>query len=69
MGEWHLVAHIYGTRREPCEAVETANIYYTFYESGEYNLRNFNADEDGMYKREGNALSLKSDNGYYSVRR
>ena len=67
LGEWHLVAHIYGTRREQCEAVETANIYYTFYESGEYNLRNFNADEDGMYKRQGNSLTLNSDNGYSSL--
>ncbi len=61
LGEWHLVAKINGTTRKPVEAIDTQNVYYTFYESGEYEYKDYNAKELGMYRRDGNALTVKND--------
>lgn len=61
LGEWHLVAKINGTTRKPVEEIDTQNVYYTFYESGEYEYKDYNAKELGMYRRDGNALTVKND--------
>lgn len=61
LGEWHLVAKINGTARTSVEAIDTQNVYYTFYESGEYEYKDYNAKEYGMYRRDGNSLTVKSD--------
>lgn len=61
LGDWHLVAKINGTTRKPVEAIDTQNVYYTFYESGEYEYKDYNAKELGMYRRDGNALTVTNE--------
>ena len=63
LGDWRLAGRWEGTTYYDAQAVESSNIYYTFYESGEYSLRNFNSEEYGYYRMDfdSNTISLKGD--------
>ncbi len=65
LGDWRLSGRWEGTTYKYAEQIDTNNIYYTFYESGEYSLKNYNSEDLGYFRMDfgSGTITLKSDNG------